>query len=175
MYELYILIANIYSFLCACDKCFGFVFWGFFPKIIMDKCTKNTVKVDKENSWKLSITVWSYFADMPVPFVWQLNQPLMAKWYGFFLSCSASANEHHCTCALTEHLLNSCSYQQSFPRLCNLFHAVQALLQNVCFPHGFFCGLSLDVIQELKGQHYLCVADKKMRHLKTHSAFREIQ
>lgn len=49
MYELYILIANIYSFLCACDKCFGFVF-VFFPKIIMDKCTKNTVKVDKENS-----------------------------------------------------------------------------------------------------------------------------
>lgn len=39
--------------------------------------------------------------------------------------------------------------------------------QNVCFPPGFFCGLSLNVTQELKGQHYLYVADKEMRHLET--------
>lgn len=151
------------------------LFVCFSSKIIMDKYGKNTVKVNKQNFWNLKIPVWAFFADMPTPFVWQLIQPLMAQWYSFFLSCSASANEHHRTCALTEHLLHSCSYQQSFPRLCYLFHAMQTLLQNVCFPHGFFCGLSLDVIQELKGQHYLYVADKEMRQLKTHSEFRKIQ
>lgn len=150
------------------------MFLFFFLRWLRTNALRMLLRLIKKTQ-KLSIPVWAYFADMPASFVWQLIQPLMAKWYSFFLSCSASAHEHHRTCALTEHLLNCCSYQQSFPRLCNLFHAMQTLLQNVCFPHGFFCGLSLDVIQELKGQHYLCVADKEMRHLKTHSEFREIQ
>lgn len=104
---------------------------------------------------------------MHARFVWKLLQSLIAQWYSFFHSCSASIPEHHHTCALHEHLLNSLSYHQCFPRLWDLFRAVQALLWNVCFPHGFVCGLSLNVIQEMKRQHCLSVTDKEMRHLKT--------